>query len=312
MLKRRLKEPFGKAGLIVAVVALVFAMLGGAYAATGGNSSKATASAKQGKQGKQGKTGKTGPAGPAGTAGPAGPAGAKGDTGAAGSNGKDGTNGTNGKNGTNGEDGETGFTETLPSGKTETGSWGGITNAAGVLRASLPFAIPISSPLTSAQSKVVKYPGFAGAGTGDLVEGSEFIENVTGIEEKKFVNSLISGTGIPTGAFIRKFISSTKLELSEPVEAGKTATGVALTTTVVPPPAECESAHAGTASAENPEAAPGFLCIYVGTEGEGGSAINAFKPGAFTGGGTSTAGGNVTVNIGGANQQYWGTFAVTG
>ena len=34
MLKRRLKEPFGKAGLIVAVVALVFAMLGGAYAAT--------------------------------------------------------------------------------------------------------------------------------------------------------------------------------------------------------------------------------------------------------------------------------------
>src|SRR5665811_2004770 len=41
---QRLKEPFGKAGLIVAVVALVFAMLGGAYAANG--SGDATASAK--------------------------------------------------------------------------------------------------------------------------------------------------------------------------------------------------------------------------------------------------------------------------
>jgi hypothetical protein len=133
-----LREPFGKAGLIVAIVALVFALAGGAIAAnnalTGkqkkevtkiakkfvGNYSKATASAKA-KQGKQGKTGKTGPQGPAG---PAGPAGAKGDTG---TNGKDGTNGTNGKEGPEGKagkDGTTGFTETLPSGKTETGSEG--------------------------------------------------------------------------------------------------------------------------------------------------------------------------------------------
>ncbi|MCW2987260.1 MAG: hypothetical protein JWM24_198, partial [Solirubrobacterales bacterium] len=33
MLKRRLREPFGKAGLTVGVIALVMALVGGAYAA---------------------------------------------------------------------------------------------------------------------------------------------------------------------------------------------------------------------------------------------------------------------------------------
>ena len=62
---RAIREPFGKAGLIVGIVALVFAMLGGAYAATNNGGGKATASAK-GKPGPAGKPGKTGPAGPAG------------------------------------------------------------------------------------------------------------------------------------------------------------------------------------------------------------------------------------------------------
>ena len=87
---KRLREPFGKAGLIVALVALVFAMVGGAYAATGGSgNSNATASAKKhkkkkskkpqrGKQGKPGKNGADGAPGPAGPAGPAGAAGAAG------------------------------------------------------------------------------------------------------------------------------------------------------------------------------------------------------------------------------------------
>jgi hypothetical protein len=101
---RRLREPFGKAGLTVAVIALVFAMLGGAYAAVGLNSKqkkevKSIAKSFQG----------TGPAGAAG------PAGAKGDTGAAGANGKDGTNGTNGTNGVS------------PTGTTFAGSKGGCT-----------------------------------------------------------------------------------------------------------------------------------------------------------------------------------------
>jgi len=89
---RRLREPFGKAGLTVAVTALVFAMLGGAYAATNSGGGKAVAS--KAKAGPRGPRGKTGPAGPAGPQGPAG------------ANGKDGSNGSNGSSGANGKDGQ--------------------------------------------------------------------------------------------------------------------------------------------------------------------------------------------------------------
>jgi collagen triple helix repeat protein len=130
------RNHFGIPG-VIAVVALVFAMLGGAYAASndGGSGSKATASAKKGPRGPRGPRG---PAGPAGPQGPAGPAGAKGDTGAAGSNGSNGAQGPAGPTGKTGATGATGapgatgatgatglsgFTETLPVGKTETGVW---------------------------------------------------------------------------------------------------------------------------------------------------------------------------------------------
>jgi hypothetical protein len=99
-----LRNRFGIPG-VISVIALVFAMLGGAYAANTSSSgdSKASASAVKkgppGPRGKRGKPGPAGPAGPAGPQGPAGPAGTKGDTGTAGANGKDGTNGTNGTNG---------------------------------------------------------------------------------------------------------------------------------------------------------------------------------------------------------------------
>jgi hypothetical protein len=95
---RRLREPFGKAGLTVAVIALVFAMLGGAYAASGLNSKqkkevKAIAKSFQG----------TGPAGAQGPAGPAGPAGAKGDSGAPGAKGDTGSAGNAGAAGKSAE-----------------------------------------------------------------------------------------------------------------------------------------------------------------------------------------------------------------
>jgi hypothetical protein len=105
---RAIREPFGKAGLTVAICALVLAMVGGAYAA-------GALSGKQKKEVEKIAKKYAGKTGSAGSQGPAGPAGAKGDTG---TNGKDGTNGTNGKEGT------IGFTETLPSGKTETGTEG--------------------------------------------------------------------------------------------------------------------------------------------------------------------------------------------
>jgi hypothetical protein len=114
---------------VIAVFALVFAMTGGAYAAkkflitSKGQISpnvlkslKGAAGAK-GANGAAGTPGATGPAGPAGATGPAGPAGTAGAAGAKGENGKDGAKGEQGIPGT------TGFTDTLPSKKTEMGTW---------------------------------------------------------------------------------------------------------------------------------------------------------------------------------------------
>ncbi len=153
-----LRTRFGIPG-VISVMALVFAMFGGAYAASNSSGGgKATASAKA-KQGPRGKTGKAGPAGPAGPAGAQGPKGDTGPEGPEGEKGKTGNNGTIGVSGTDGtsvtnttEPGGANCTEggtklvgtsttyacngvkgdegspwtaggTLPSGKTETGAW---------------------------------------------------------------------------------------------------------------------------------------------------------------------------------------------
>jgi Collagen triple helix repeat (20 copies) len=143
---RRLREPFGKAGLTVAVIALVFAMLGGAYAATGLNSKqkkevKAIAKSFQG-------TGPAGAPGAAGAKGDNGTQGVKGDTGATG---PQGAQGPQGKQGIQGPQGNTGnpWTAggTLPSGESEYGDW-----AAGLGQ----------FPLLTAISFVIPYPGEEG------------------------------------------------------------------------------------------------------------------------------------------------------
>lgn len=118
MIFTRFRNRFGIPG-VISVIALVFAMLGGAYAASGpaGPGGGATASAtkgppgKRGPKGPRGKTGATGQQGPAGQQGSAGPPGAKGDSGAAGKDGIDGVDGTF-------------STEPLPEGESLTGAWG--------------------------------------------------------------------------------------------------------------------------------------------------------------------------------------------
>jgi hypothetical protein len=168
-----LRTRFGIPG-VISVMALVFAMFGGAYAASNSSDGgKATASAKKAKA-KKGPRGPKGATGPAGPAGPQGPAGANGKDGANGSNGTNGGPGADGKSVTaksvtggtcgtgvagveytsvsgtntvcNGKNGTTGFTETLPSGKTETGVW-----AYGVEAEAQPVlagvAVPISFPI---------------------------------------------------------------------------------------------------------------------------------------------------------------------
>ena len=107
---------------VMAFVALVFAVTGGAFAATGGSGNspaKATAAvasvhavvakakkkaaSTRGPAGPKGATGATGATGPAGPGGPAGAAGAKGEDGAAGGPGTQGVQGEKGTTGTNGE-----------------------------------------------------------------------------------------------------------------------------------------------------------------------------------------------------------------
>jgi hypothetical protein len=188
-----LRNRFGIPG-VISVIALVFAMLGGAYAASDNAASgDATASAKA-KKGPRGPRGPKGPAGPAGPQGPAGPAGAKGDTGAPGSNGTNGKDGTSattasfsGKkescdeggievksasaavlvcNGKKGVNGQTGFTEFLPSGKTETGTWGdhGPAGLAGLF-APISFTLPLETtpelvfvPLSTSEGGSIEDP----------------------------------------------------------------------------------------------------------------------------------------------------------
>jgi hypothetical protein len=139
---QRLREPFGKAGLTVAVIALVFAMLGGAYAATGLNSKqkkevKSIAKSFQG----SGPAGAQGPAGAKGDNGSNGAQGPKGDTGAVGPQGPQGKQGIQGPPG---KDGETGFTKTLPPGGTETGVWFVGPNDPQPSMSSLSFNIPLA------------------------------------------------------------------------------------------------------------------------------------------------------------------------
>ena|SRR5689334_14979473 len=149
-----LRTRFGIPG-VISVIALVFAMLGGAYAAnnsSGGGKATASAKAKKGPRGPKGPKGDTGPAGPAGPAGLAGPAGAKGDTGAQGPEGKagpQGPQGIQGKQGEPGKNGTTGFTETLPPGKTETGTWavGEGVNIGEEKEFPLGTLVPISFPI---------------------------------------------------------------------------------------------------------------------------------------------------------------------
>jgi len=176
---RRLREPFGKAGLTVAILALVMAMVGGAWAAAGLNSKQKKEVKSIAKQfaGKPGATGAPGP---------------QGNPGAAGAAGKDGTNGTNGTNGSNGEgvtigaassgeckEGGAKFSNatgtkhacngspwtaggTLPEGSTETGVWafGPVKGASEeVVVNAASFTIPLSAPLDSAHVHYINQAG---------------------------------------------------------------------------------------------------------------------------------------------------------
>jgi hypothetical protein len=172
MLKHRLKEPFGKAGLTVAVLALVLALVGGAYAAGGLTKAQEKQVTKIAKK-YAGKPGATGPAGANGTNG------TNGKEGAPGALGKDGVSVTtsaasniecptaggikvtSASGNTKVCNGQTGFTETLPSGKTETGDWSAVYEATAVNQ---PGSSPISFSIPLGAAPI---PNFIGVEEGE-------------------------------------------------------------------------------------------------------------------------------------------------
>jgi hypothetical protein len=188
---QRFQDRVGTAGLIVAIVALVLALGGGAYAASGALTSKQKKEVTKIAQTEAKKFAKAGPTGPEGKQGPSGAAGAKGDTGAKGENGAAGTTGTNGTPGTNGKSvevisvptGQTGcggnggavlepeevkicngspwVAGALPKGATETGAWSfSGASTTGEVYAPISFAVPLSGGL--AENQVHFVPALGG------------------------------------------------------------------------------------------------------------------------------------------------------
>ena len=143
---------------VIAGLALVFAMTGGAYAAKKyliTSTKQISPSVLKALQGKAGAAGAPGAAGAQGAQGPAGPAGsagaggAKGETGPAGVKGEKGATGATGAKGATGASGATGFTETLPKGKTEIGTWAAFGRAvpdSATVVAPISFPIPLAVP----------------------------------------------------------------------------------------------------------------------------------------------------------------------
>lgn len=131
----RIKEKLGPAGLVVAVIALVVA-LGGAAFAKGVIITKLSQISPSVQKKLKGKTGKTGATGPQGQAGPQGLKGATGPQGAP------------GEAGQNGEDGACSEAKpecTLPSGATLTGSWA-VSGFGGEAKGAASFDLRLETP----------------------------------------------------------------------------------------------------------------------------------------------------------------------
>lgn len=179
-IRKRLR--LGPAG-VIAVIALVFAMVGGAVAANSGSdrsSADTSATGKRGPKGPKGAKGATGPVGPAGAQGPVGPPGPQGVSGQNGAPGEKGSQGLQGAQGLQGEPGKDGkngdpwtLGGTLPSGATETGVWAFLSQDP-LYNEPLSFTIPLANPLDDEHVLFIK------AGE----EGTEHATECPGTAEK--------------------------------------------------------------------------------------------------------------------------------
>lgn len=271
---------------IVAVAALVFAMAGGALAASGGSQShrgEKGAVARSSKSGGKyvitsaaqikpavlkalrGKNGAPGPAGATGPAGPAGAPGAKGETGPAGA-GKNGTNGTNGTNGAKGEAGESVTVEELAKGSAICAEGGvNVFNRSGAGHAC---------------------NGSSASGGGGFVEKLPSGKTETGLWTLSSTDASDNGTitisfplpvAIPAGHM--KFFKESEGETTE-----------------------CKG------EAEKPSATAGYLCIYTNIEGEGPKLSGNISTISSS---LGDIGAEWEMNAATATAHAWGSWAVT-
>jgi hypothetical protein len=288
-----LRNRFGIPG-VISVIALVFAMLGGAYAASnnsGGGKATASAKAKKGPRGPKGATGPQGPQGPAGAKGDKGDTGLAGAVGSAGAPGSAGSAGADGKSVTstpippgpseplckgyggveyliedalegttvcNGEEGSPWTAGgTLPPGKTETGYY---TASGGSKQFFTEYTY----------TEIVGEPG-----------EEEEVEKTK--KEKIFIGQSVIYSPIsfslPLEARIKSghFFYGFGTELEEGTEFTE----------------HCPGPNWNTPLVKN----PGELCVYAGQDGEAGTEFAGVERSAFGSAGTTTAGGFVQFTV---------------
>jgi hypothetical protein len=273
-----LRTRFGIPG-VISVMALVFAMFGGAYAASNSSGGgKATASKTKVLRGPKGPKGATGPQGDVGPQGPAGPVGPKGDTGAPGAAGAAGASVTNIKL-------NTGNTN-CPEGGSE-------------------FKVGSAAPSSFACNGEEGEQGEEGSPGSPWTLGGTLPPKAT--ETGTYAITSETGSGVFGGSGYA--VSNISFNVPLPTEIDSDHAIYVVGTA----PAECENTeHAGAASFSNPEADPGYLCIYMITAiNVEGSSMEILKPG-LSGNGAGIAGTMLAQEITAPEARGEGTWAVTG
>lgn len=323
-----LRSRFGIPGAI-SVAALVFALIGGAWAASDGGQSASIS--KRDYQGKA-KRALHGPRGPQGPEGEQGPVGPQGPAGVDGRDGVDGVNGINGAAGSsivtreipigdptcnafggtevevegsgeaeqlcNGEEGLRGpqgspwsAGGTLPAGATETGGWAwfNFTTSTSNAPAPISFDIPLAAQLDADHVHYVSATGKDGAATGTLTSGSKAVTGFLKTSGNIGVGSYVTGAGVPANTTIA---ACSTANCNTTGEITLSAAATASGTGVALTMTQKPPSGCTGGSVAEPKADPGNLCVYSQSDvlGSGNELIGIRRPSSITAFGADPAG----------------------
>ncbi len=233
---QRFHDRFGTAGVVIGVVALVLALVTGAYAAGGGLSAKQKKEVKAIAKSFQG----TGPAGAAGTNG---------------TNGTNGEKGAKGDPGTNGTSGAAGKSVVLGQGAP---GEGGCTEESTTVQVSGEPAT--KKYVCNGENGTDGAPGAPGAPGPEGVCSTSSCHLPTNVTETG--TWALSAEASPKVTFLE--LPATPISFAVPLSAGLNSSHVVY---LAPggSNANCDDGNAGNGapSATNPEADPGFLCVFA-------------------------------------------------